>query len=86
MDYNLLQEIAGRNLCATCHGMFEVCWWQGKYQLRCACGYHEEPPPLERQKGFYEMLREGEPLPSMVENNIKRKMKQRREAYGRKGK
>jgi len=81
MDYYTLQEIAKNNLCAQCQGTFTVAWWQGRYQLRCLCGYNEEPPALERIKGYYEMLRHGELLPRMIENNIKRKMKQRREAY-----
>lgn len=78
-DYHLFEEIAKHNNCATCHQHFEIAWKDGKYQLKCRCGYHEEPPAMERLLGYYEALKTGEPIDETIAKRMRNKMRIERE-------
>ena len=82
-DYEKLKDLAKYNVCFEHHTPLEVAWYGPEkcWVLRCdTCGY---PDAITRQLSLTEEYRAGEPLPELIEDNIKKGIRRRAMQQGK---
>jgi len=82
-DYEKLKDLAKYNVCFEHHTPLEVAWYGPEkcWVLRCdTCGY---PDTLTRELSLTEEYRAGEPLPELIEDNIKKGIRRRAMQQGK---
>lgn len=76
-DHDRLQGIAKFNVCSEHKTPLEVAWYNKQWTLRCDGDYGHYPDAVTRNPSLTQMYKEGEELPSYIEDNIKKGRKRR---------
>ena len=74
-DYRELKDLAARHICQEHGTPLVVAWFpqESTYVLRCGQGHY--PDMITRQLSLTEMYKQGEELPSFIEDKIERRLK-----------
>lgn len=74
-EHDRLAEIAKYNVCAQHKTSLEIAWHDKQWVLRCGGDGGHYPDAVTRQLSLTEGYKAGEELPSFIEDNIKKEVR-----------
>lgn len=72
-DYDKLKKLSQYNVCSEHHTPLIVAWHSVEKAWVLRCGHGHYPDSITRQPSLTSLYKQGEELPSYIEDNIKRK-------------
>lgn len=83
-DYDKLDDLAKFNVCSQHHTPLVVAWHGGEKSWVLRCGENHYPDAITRQPSLTGLYKQGEELPSYIEENIKKRERRKAMTQGNK--